>query len=312
MALLLCIEAGTDIGSIALAKNDRLLSLRESCESRQHAQNLAVYVEEILRENDLDAKDLDAVAVGMGPGSYTGLRICVSLAKGICYGAGIPLIAVGSLEALTRVALEDYEAGILNVDDISDAILLPMIDARRMEVYCQQFDAQAHPLSGVEAKVVTAESFLDERRSGRTMVLFGSGAAKCKELFPEDNVRLVEVTPSARGLVKKPAYEAFRHKNFEDIAYLSLFISKDFCRSPSSKKNFDYICTHKPKGWTLTYGVMATLQILDLSFLVRIRYQSTKPALQDAGFLCIEAFYVLEIEVDALRILIGLPTIIGL
>ena len=131
MALLLCIEAGTDIGSVALAKNDRLLSLRESCESRQHAQNLAVYVEEILRENDLDAKDLDAVAVGMGPGSYTGLRICVSLAKGICYGAGIPLIAVGSLEALTRVALEDYKAGILNVDDISDAILLPMIDARR-------------------------------------------------------------------------------------------------------------------------------------------------------------------------------------
>ena len=94
MALLLCIEAGTDIGSVALAKNDRLLSLRESCESRQHAQNLAVYVEEILRENDLDAKDLDTVAVGMGPGSYTGLRICVSLAKGICYGAGIPLIAV--------------------------------------------------------------------------------------------------------------------------------------------------------------------------------------------------------------------------
>ena len=127
MALLLCIEAGTDIGSVALAKNDRLLSLRESGESRQHAQNLAVYVEEILRENDLDAKDLDAVAVGMGPGSYTGLRICVSLAKGICYGAGIPLIAVGSLEALTRVALEDYEAGILNVDDISDAILLPMM-----------------------------------------------------------------------------------------------------------------------------------------------------------------------------------------
>ena len=223
MALLLCIGAGTDIGSVALAKNDRLLSLRESCESRQHAQNLAVYVEEILRENDLDAN--------------TGLRICVSLAKGICYGAGIPLIAVGSLEALTRVALEDYKAGILNVDDISDAILLPMIDARRMEVYCQQFDAQAHPLSGVEAKVVTAESFLDERRAGRTMVLFGSGAGKCKELFPEDNVRLVEVTPSARGLVK-PAYEAFRHKKFEDIAYFEPFYLKDFVVTPSSKKIF--------------------------------------------------------------------------
>ena len=188
MALLLCIEAGTDIGSVALAKNDRLLSLRESCESRQHAQNLAVYVEEILRENDLDAKDLDAVAVGMGPGSYTGLRICVSLAKGICYGAGIPLIAVGSLEALTRVALEDYEAGILNVDDISDAILLPMIDARRMEVYTQSTASSSMPrltlYPGSKRRLSRPKVFSMNAVRGGRWCCSAAGQANAKSFFP--------------------------------------------------------------------------------------------------------------------------------
>lgn len=179
MSLILCIEAGTDIGSVALAKNGRLLSLRENLEGKHHAQNLAVYVEEILRENDLDADELDAVAVGKGPGSYTGLRIAVSLAKGICYATGKPLIAVNSLEALVQVALEDFEAGILDLESLEDAKLLPMIDARRMEVYCQLFDAQARPLSEVEAHVLTAESFAAERAQGR-LVLFGNGAAKSK------------------------------------------------------------------------------------------------------------------------------------
>ena len=235
MALLLCIEAGTDIGSVALAKNDRLLSLRESCESRQHAQNLAVYVEEILRENDLDAKDLDAVAVGMGPGSYTGLRICVSLAKGICYGAGIPLIAVGSLEALTRVALEDYKAGILNVDDISDAILLPMIDARRMEVYTQLFDAQGQPLTEVSAEVVGEGSFAAFRGQGRPFVIFGSGARKCAGILSD--AVCVEVTPSARGLARL-AQQALDEGRTEDIAYFEPFYLKDFVVTTSRKKLF--------------------------------------------------------------------------
>ena len=237
MALILCIETGTDICSVGIAENGELVSLRESDEGRDHARKVGVFVDEILKENRLDPDDLDAVAVGKGPGSYTGLRIGVSFAKGLCYGLRKPLVAVGSLDALCEVAREDYEAGILSVEDWERAVLCPMVDARRMEVYCQQFDAQAHPLSGVEAKVVTAESFLDERRAGRTMVLFGSGAGKCKELFPEDNVRLVEVTPSARGLVK-PAYEAFRHKKFEDIAYFEPFYLKDFVVTPSSKKIF--------------------------------------------------------------------------
>ena len=231
MSLILCIEAGTDIGSVALAKNGRLLSLRENLEGKHHAQNLAVYVEEILRENDLDADELDAVAVGKGPGSYTGLRIAVSLAKGICYATGKPLIAVNSLEALVQVALEDFEAGILDLESLEDAKLLPMI-----EVYCQLFDAQARPLSEVEAHVLTAESFAAERAQGR-LVLFGNGAAKSKMLFTEPGVHYVDVTPSARGLVK-PATEALKIRKFEDVAYFEPFYLKNFVATSSSKKFF--------------------------------------------------------------------------
>ena len=233
MARILCIEAGTDVGSVALGENGKLVSLRENTEGREHARNLAVYVDEILRENDLDASDLDAVAIGKGPGSYTGLRICTALAKGLCYGAQIPLIAVGSLEALCRVALEDYEAGVLDLDDIQDSLLLPMIDARRMEVYCQLFDAEAHPLSEAEAHVLTEDSFRAQRTSGRPLVIFGNGAAKSKTLFTEPQVHYVEVVPSARGLIK-PAFDAFKKAQFQDIAYVEPFYLKDFLITPSS------------------------------------------------------------------------------
>ena len=237
MSLILCIEAGTDIGSVALAKNGRLLSLRENLEGKHHAQNLAVYVEEILRENDLDADELDAVAVGKGPGSYTGLRIAVSLAKGICYATGKPLIAVNSLEALVQVALEDFEAGILDLESLEDAKLLPMIDARRMEVYCQLFDAVAKPLSEVTAHIVTPESFLEQRTEKGGLLVFGNGAAKSRELFTEPGVHFAEVTPSARGLVK-PAFKAFAAKKFEDTAYFEPFYLKNFVVNCSSKKIF--------------------------------------------------------------------------
>lgn len=236
MARILCIEAGTDIGSVALGENGKLVSLRENTEGREHARNLAVYVEEILRENDLDASDLDAVAIGKGPGSYTGLRIATALAKGLCYGAQIPLIAIGSLEALCRVALEDYDAGVLNLEEIAGCTLLPMIDARRMEVYCQLFDEQARPLSDAEAHILTPESFQKQRTQGK-LVIFGNGAEKSKSLFQEPGVHFVEVVPSARGLIQ-PAFEAFKSSHFEDIAYFEPFYLKDFLVTPSTKKLF--------------------------------------------------------------------------
>ena len=132
MALILCIETGTDICSVGLVNNGELLSLRESDSGRDHAKRVAVFVDELLRENNLDPQALDAIAVGEGPGSYTGLRIGVSFAKGLCYGLNKPLIAISSLAALTQVAIEDYQAGIVDIDDWKSALLCPMIDARRI------------------------------------------------------------------------------------------------------------------------------------------------------------------------------------
>ena len=169
---------------MGIAKDGELLSLRESDEGRDHARKVGVFVDELLRETDIAPDDLDAVAVGKGPGSYTGLRIGVSFAKGLCYGLRKPLVAVGSLDALAEVAREDYEAGILAVDGWDGAYLCPMVDARRMEVYAQVFDVEGRPQSEVSAEVVDGGSFPAFRGQGRPFVIFGSGARKCADILP--------------------------------------------------------------------------------------------------------------------------------
>ncbi len=235
MSLILCIETGTDICSVGIARDGELLSLRESDEGRDHARKVAVFVDELLRETDIAPERLDAVAVGKGPGSYTGLRIGTSFAKGLCYGLDKPLVAVGSLDALAEVAREDYRAGILDIDDWDRALLCPMVDARRMEVYAQLFDTEGRPQGDVAAVVVDSESFGDERHSGRPFVIFGSGARKCAEVLP--GATFVEVTPSARGLARL-AEEALRAGRTEDVAYFEPFYLKDFVVTTSKKKLF--------------------------------------------------------------------------
>ena len=235
MSLILAIETGTDICSVGIAKDGELLSLRESDEGRDHARKVGVFVDEILKENRLDPDDLDAVAVGKGPGSYTGLRIGVSFAKGLCYGLRKPLVAVGSLDALCEVAREDYEAGILAVEDWERAVLCPMVDARRMEVYTQLFDAQGRPLTEVSAEVVGEGSFAAFRGQGRPFVIFGSGARKCAGILSD--AVCVEVTPSARGLARL-AQQALDEGRTEDIAYFEPFYLKDFVVTTSRKKLF--------------------------------------------------------------------------
>ena len=235
MSLILAIETGTDICSVGIAKDGELLSLREIDEGRDHARKVGVFVDELLRETDIAPDELDAVAVGKGPGSYTGLRIGVSFAKGLCYGLQKPLVAVGSLDALAEVAREDYEAGILAVDDWSNALLCPMVDARRMEVYAQVFDAEGRPQSEVSAEVVDAGSFAAFRGQGRPFVIFGSGARKCAGIL--SGAVCVEVTPSARGLARL-AQQALDEGRTEDIAYFEPFYLKDFVVTTSRKKLF--------------------------------------------------------------------------
>ena len=232
MSLILCIETGTDICSVGLSRDGELISLRESDEGRDHARNVALFVDELLRENDIAAEELSAVAVGMGPGSYTGLRIGVSFAKGLCYGLQIPLVAVGSLDSMVQVAREDHEAGIIDVDNWEDAVLCPMVDARRMEVYTQMFDTQGLPLNEVKAEIVTEESF-KEWRNERQLVIFGNGAAKCREVLSD--ATYINVTPSARGLAAL-AHQRLEAGQTEDIAYFEPFYLKDFIIIPSKKK----------------------------------------------------------------------------
>ena len=235
MALILCIETGTDVCSVGIARDGRLLSLRESDEGRDHARKVGVFVDELLRENRLSPDELDAVAVGKGPGSYTGLRIGVSFAKGLCYGIRKPLIAVGSLDALAEVAREDYEAGIVDVDDWESARLCPMVDARRMEVYARVFDTTGAPLSDVKAEVIGGDSFAAWRDGKHPFVIFGNGARKCADLLPD--ARLVEVAPSARGLARL-AQQALDAGRTEDVAYFEPFYLKDFVVTTSKKKLF--------------------------------------------------------------------------
>ena len=225
MSLILCIETGTDICSVGLAKDGELISLRESDEGRDHARKVGLFVDGLLRETGLAPDDLDAVAVGKGPGSY----------KGLCYGLRKPLVAVGSLDALAEVAREDHEAGILGVDGWDRALLCPMVDARRMEVYAQVFDAQGRALNDVAAEVVDAESFGAFRGQGRPFVIFGSGARKCAGLLPD--AVLAEVTPSARGLARL-AQRALDEGRTEDVAYFEPFYLKDFVVTTSRRKLF--------------------------------------------------------------------------
>lgn len=234
MALILSIETGTDVCSVALANDGELMALRESDEGRDHAKKVALFVDELLKETGVQPSDLDAIAVGKGPGSYTGLRIGVSFAKGMCYALDIPLIAIGSLDALTEVAREDFDAGILDVEDEDwhSAYLCPMVDARRMEVYTQIFDTNGIAKTDVAAEIITEDSFSQWRKDGK-FVIFGNGAKKCCEALAD--AIYVDVTPSARGLVSI-AERAFREGRFEDLAYFEPFYLKDFIVIPSKKK----------------------------------------------------------------------------
>lgn len=235
MSTILSIETGTDICSVGLSIDGELISLRESVEERNHAKNLAVFIDDILRQSSLNEKLIDAVAVSMGPGSYTGLRIGVSLAKGICYANNIPLISVNSLLSLVECAVEDSENGIVDFDSSADVLLIPMIDARRMEVYTQTYTVLSESISEVEAMVIDESSF--DQHKGREVVVFGSGAEKCFEVLNIQHKKLINILPSARGMVKI-AHKKFEEKQFEDLAYFEPLYLKNFIGTKAKKNYF--------------------------------------------------------------------------
>lgn len=232
MGLILSIESGTTTCSVALASGLEVVdSLENNDSGYNHAQTLTVYIETILKKNGVNADQLDAIAVSKGPGSYTGLRIGVSAAKGICYATSKPLIAVCSLESMAYGALEwlKMHPGIHYPD-----YLCPMIDARRLEVYTQLFDTSPKEVNQIEARVLDKNSY-GEILSDKKVLFFGNGSIKAKNLFSHKNAQFIDgFLPSARFMIPK-AVEYNRKEQYEDLAYFEPFYLKDFVAVKSTK-----------------------------------------------------------------------------
>lgn len=204
-----------------MALNGKVLALKESLdEAYSHSEKLNLFIDEALRQSGIDFKDLDAVAVSKGPGSYTGLRIGVSTAKGLAFALDIPIIGIDTLAGMTAGFIEKYKPG-------KASRLVPMIDARRMEVYMRIFDYRSKPLTATEARVVDALTFDDE--NDFQYLLFGDGAGKFTALFENHpGVKIIPDFHPSAGFMARLAEQRFRAAKFEDTAYFEPYYLKDF------------------------------------------------------------------------------------
>ncbi len=221
MPLLLSIETSTKVCSVALHRDTTLLASSEILIERSHSKFITILIENLFLHSGEKMEELDAVAVSKGPGSYTGLRIGVSTAKGLCYALEKPLIAISTLESMA------YEVNRFNK---TEALLCPMIDARRMEVYCAFFDNKLNCLEEVSAKIIEENSFkamLDQK----AVLFFGDGSQKCIKIIGDHkNAFFIDdLFPSAIN-IGALALKAFEAKKFEDLAYFEPFYLKDFVR----------------------------------------------------------------------------------
>ena len=214
---ILHIETSSRNCSVAISDGEELLCLcEEVSENYKQSESLHTFVEWALEGAEISLKEIEAVSLGKGPGSYTGLRIGAASAKGFCYGLKVPLIAVNSLETMIEPFLRQ------NYD-----VIIPLIDARRMEVYCAIFDGNSgEMISGTEAKILDEQTF--KEWEGKKILFVGDGAKKAKEILQISGVDFIsDVYPSAKYLIKK-SVEKFKQKNFEDVAYFEPFYLKDF------------------------------------------------------------------------------------
>ncbi|MBO4756456.1 MAG: tRNA (adenosine(37)-N6)-threonylcarbamoyltransferase complex dimerization subunit type 1 TsaB [Bacteroidales bacterium] len=228
MARILLLETSTSTLSVALSADGKVIAERVCTEPRQQASLAAPLVKEVLDDAGLSVADCDAVCVSKGPGSYTGLRVGVSTAKGLCFGAGIPLLSVGTLEILANSVILSEAKNL--------KYIIPMIDARRMEVYTAVFSPEGKPLTEVEAKVIGPDSFAGELAEGPVLFI-GDGALKCREVLTSPNAFFQEADPLASAMAPL-AEAAWQEKRFEDLAYFEPFYLKDFIATVSRKKLF--------------------------------------------------------------------------
>jgi len=221
MGSVLCLETSSGICSVAIGKDGVIISCHESDQKNAHSSQLTSQVDCVLQEAGLTLTELDAIAVSMGPGSYTGLRIGVAAAKGFCYALGKPMIAIPTLKAL---ALGMREL----IQDEGPFLLCPMLDARRMEVYTAVYDRNLSEIRPVSAEIINGESFADLLNSG-TVIFGGEGAEKCKPLLgPLKNAVFIDDFKLSARFLYPLALEKFRLGSFENLAYFEPYYLKDF------------------------------------------------------------------------------------
>lgn len=230
MSRIILIETSTALCSTALAVDGKIVSYKESVTPRAQASLTAPFVKEMLDGQGLKVRDCDAVCVSAGPGSFTGLRVGVSTAKGLCFAAGIPLLSVGTLETLVWQAIEGglVPQGCRHI--------VPMIDARRMEVYTAVFSATGERLSEIAPRIVEPGSFDREFREGDVLFI-GDGAGKCEAVLGRPEAHFVQACPRADAMLT-PAMREFEAGNFKDTAYFEPFYLKDFVATVSRKNLF--------------------------------------------------------------------------
>jgi tRNA threonylcarbamoyladenosine biosynthesis protein TsaB len=249
MERIILIETSTALCSTALAEDGAITAYRESSAPKAHASLTAIFIQEMLQERGLTLADCDAICVSMGPGSYTGLRVGVSTAKGLCFGSGKPLLAVGTLDTLVAQALSSADSSALRYnqphcstsasasaeESVEYRHIIPMIDARRMEVYAAVFE-NGHQITETAPAIIDENSFAEYLEQGPCLFI-GDGAGKCADVIKHPNAHFCQCNPKASAMLA-PALAAFRNGDFKDVAYFEPFYLKEFVATVSKKKLF--------------------------------------------------------------------------
>lgn len=227
---ILNIETSTSVCSVALSKGNELIAKKESYEQNSHSKILATFIENILSENKVLPSDLNAIAVSEGPGSYTGLRIGASTAKGLAYSLSIPMIAIDTLQIMTIEAIKKSS----ELKD-EDSIFCPMIDARRMEVYTAFYDKKANKISETSNVIIDKHSYLTPLHR-KKIIFFGNGSAKCKDVITHENAIFIDnIFPLAENMAEI-VFRKFQTNDFVDVAYFEPFYLKPFIATTPKNK----------------------------------------------------------------------------
>lgn len=235
MALILSMETSTKVCSVCLSSKNTVVAKKQLLEANSHATHLTLLIQELFKGlPNTTLKDIDAIAVSSGPGSYTGLRIGVSVAKGISYALNKPLIGITSLVCLAQAAIGHPDLKGLGDKEV---LFCPMVDARRMEVYTALFDASMRMKEKISAQIIDSNSFRD-LLDQQSIVFFGDGADKCRDTIVHPNALFLNgLAPLASNMVSL-AYKKYQDKNFEDLAYFEPFYLKDFVATVPKNKIF--------------------------------------------------------------------------